>query len=540
MLEWMQKHKKYLVLTVWVSVIALVFAGLVEWGQGGFSSNFSKNVAKVGNEYITQEEFDKHFRDTIDSINSANPNLKALDEQSAREMGINTIVLQQLVRNKLLLVYARDLGLSVSDKDIIKYLKNIPELQVDGVFSPNLYKELLQRNGTKSAIFESRLKNELLLNKVLSMTSFNPTPIEVNNALYTNGMQQSILVSFIAESKIPKPNTNISDVDLKPFWEKNRSKYLSKVGFKIAYINIGIDSIPFIQEDLEQYYKDNSFNYRNYKDFEAAKYFVKKDFLTQEAQNISNIAYIYIKNHTDAILKYPNYTKGLSNLDENSIKELQKSFLNGDEIKNIPIHYMEFDEKDANFLATNIDKFKKENGLLKPLNNGDSIIIPLIISKSEAKELDFEQSKDEVRSDFIESKKYEDIENYLKTQIDKTKMTNLGMLSYLDMELDSKSGNSNALFKFLKDKLPTLSSNDVTKIVQQIFIGNNNKGYLKVDDGFLLYSVIDYEFPNYEKSLKYNHFVMNDIEFSKNNLLTKSLLTYLESKYRIEFIGGVN
>ena len=34
MLEWMQKHKKYLVITVWVSALALIFASMVEWGGG--------------------------------------------------------------------------------------------------------------------------------------------------------------------------------------------------------------------------------------------------------------------------------------------------------------------------------------------------------------------------------------------------------------------------------------------------------------------------------------------------------------------------
>ena len=32
MITWMQKHRKYLVVTIWVSTIAFVGAGFVGWG----------------------------------------------------------------------------------------------------------------------------------------------------------------------------------------------------------------------------------------------------------------------------------------------------------------------------------------------------------------------------------------------------------------------------------------------------------------------------------------------------------------------------
>ena len=58
MLEWMQKHKKYLVITVWISALALIFAGLVEWGGGGFSSISKDYIAKVKNQDISRQEYE--------------------------------------------------------------------------------------------------------------------------------------------------------------------------------------------------------------------------------------------------------------------------------------------------------------------------------------------------------------------------------------------------------------------------------------------------------------------------------------------------
>ncbi|WP_416829360.1 SurA N-terminal domain-containing protein, partial [Helicobacter ganmani] len=47
MIGWMQKHKKYLIITIWISTIAFVGAGFVGWGSYSFSST-SNAVAVVG------------------------------------------------------------------------------------------------------------------------------------------------------------------------------------------------------------------------------------------------------------------------------------------------------------------------------------------------------------------------------------------------------------------------------------------------------------------------------------------------------------
>jgi hypothetical protein len=36
MIEWMQRHKKWLVITIWISTIAFIGAGFVGWGAYDF------------------------------------------------------------------------------------------------------------------------------------------------------------------------------------------------------------------------------------------------------------------------------------------------------------------------------------------------------------------------------------------------------------------------------------------------------------------------------------------------------------------------
>ena len=60
MITWMQRHKKYLIITIWISTIAFVGAGFVGWGQYTYGDKAGA-VAKVGNVEITMGELQKSY-----------------------------------------------------------------------------------------------------------------------------------------------------------------------------------------------------------------------------------------------------------------------------------------------------------------------------------------------------------------------------------------------------------------------------------------------------------------------------------------------
>ena len=60
MITWMQRHKKWLIITIWISTIAFVGAGFVGWGQYSYGDKAGA-VAKVGKIEITQGELQKAY-----------------------------------------------------------------------------------------------------------------------------------------------------------------------------------------------------------------------------------------------------------------------------------------------------------------------------------------------------------------------------------------------------------------------------------------------------------------------------------------------
>ena len=60
MITWMQKHKKYLIVTIWISTIAFVGAGFVGWGQYKYGDK-AGTVAKVGKVDISLGELQTSY-----------------------------------------------------------------------------------------------------------------------------------------------------------------------------------------------------------------------------------------------------------------------------------------------------------------------------------------------------------------------------------------------------------------------------------------------------------------------------------------------
>ncbi|MBV5334593.1 MAG: SurA N-terminal domain-containing protein, partial [Sulfuricurvum sp.] len=68
MITWMQRHRKYLVITIWISTIAFIGAGFVGWGQYDYGDKAGA-VAKVGKITITQEELQKNYSNLFNQYN---------------------------------------------------------------------------------------------------------------------------------------------------------------------------------------------------------------------------------------------------------------------------------------------------------------------------------------------------------------------------------------------------------------------------------------------------------------------------------------
>ncbi|WP_139885138.1 peptidylprolyl isomerase [Campylobacter jejuni] len=256
MLTWMQHHKKYLVVTIWVSTIAFVGAGFLGWGAYDFNLNRSSSVATVGNEKIGFSEFDTRYRQILSYYNQISNG--ALTPENAEQLGIKNIALSSLVEDKLLLNFAKDLGIGVNENEILQKLANTREFQdPTGDFNKTIYYELLNAN--------------------------NLTPKDYE--------------------------------DLKKLWNEHKEDYKTKKIYEISTYFLSVSNEKIDDKELEKFYNqdENKLKYKDFAgkvmDFQSAKNEVAKDYALIQLKNVANAKFLDLKNGKDNFQKDQNISE---------------------------------------------------------------------------------------------------------------------------------------------------------------------------------------------------------------------------------------
>ncbi len=163
MLKSMRKHAKFFYVLFVIVILSFVF-----WGVGSVDKSTSVNVAEVGKEKITVEEYWRTYermRELYREINKG----QALDEETEKQLKLKETVLNSLVEEKILLVSAKDLGITVTDRELQDTITSNPQFMRDGIFRQDVYFRTLQLERKTPEMFESTEKQRLLLAKMAAL-----------------------------------------------------------------------------------------------------------------------------------------------------------------------------------------------------------------------------------------------------------------------------------------------------------------------------------------------------------------------------------
>lgn len=149
-----EKYPWFLAITI--GFIAVTF--IVGMGWWGFGEQPGTVVASVGDLTVSQEEFKRAYENTYRFYKDKVPG-------EFKDETIKQYVIEQLVDNKVWLIAAEDMGLTVSDEDLHDLITKIPDFQKNGTFDPDLYRQILAANHLTPATFEAIEAKELLANK---------------------------------------------------------------------------------------------------------------------------------------------------------------------------------------------------------------------------------------------------------------------------------------------------------------------------------------------------------------------------------------
>lgn len=165
-------HKHPWLLQSIMGILAVAF--VITMGWWGFGEQAGNAVASVGELTVSRDEFRRAYENTYRFYKEKVPG-------EFKDETIKQLVIEQLVDNRLWLIAAKDMGISVSDGDLREMIVQIPEFQKNGQFDADLYKRLLAANHLTPAIFEAAQAKEILGTKARLMVrdSVALTPSEI-------------------------------------------------------------------------------------------------------------------------------------------------------------------------------------------------------------------------------------------------------------------------------------------------------------------------------------------------------------------------
>ncbi len=159
---------------LFIFAIALVF--ILQFGPGsrGCNAPLAPTVrdaaARVNGQEISLTEFRRAYAFRLDALRQRGGG--DLPEALARQFGIPNRVLDELINAELLQQAAEKHGITVSDADLLDYLRKDPSFQKDGQFDPETYTQVLQTYLRKTAPdYEAGLRRRLAAGRLLALVS---------------------------------------------------------------------------------------------------------------------------------------------------------------------------------------------------------------------------------------------------------------------------------------------------------------------------------------------------------------------------------
>ncbi|MDH4096978.1 MAG: SurA N-terminal domain-containing protein [Nitrospira sp.] len=163
-----------------IGLLALVF--VITMGWWGFDERSGNAVADVGDLTVSRDEFKRAFEFMYRSY-------KEKGAGEIKEEAFKQIVVDQLIENRLWVIAARDMGITVSDTDLRDMIVQIPDFHKNGAFDPELYRRLLAANHWTPSAFEAMQQQEILAGKarliVRDSVALTPWEIAEGQALTT-------------------------------------------------------------------------------------------------------------------------------------------------------------------------------------------------------------------------------------------------------------------------------------------------------------------------------------------------------------------
>jgi peptidyl-prolyl cis-trans isomerase D len=482
MITWMQRHRKYLVITIWISTIAFIGAGFVGWGQYNYGDKAGA-VAKVGKITITQEELQRNYSNLFNQYNQLFQG--KLDEKQAKEFGLQRQALKSLVDQALILNLAASYQLQISDKELFDLIKTEKAFTRNGQFDKQQYTEVLKQNHLTIKEYEKSMRRDLLIQKTLYLFAPALSDFEKKSVAYAMGVSDKIEYKILTPESI---SLSSDETALKSYWEKHKSEYKKAVSHDLSLVRQAPINTNPTEAEINAYFQANTHSF-------TSSNGTLLDLTQARPQVIA--ALNDTATQKEALRRYIDFKKG--SLPPSVIIETMN--VTSDSTALPPE------------LLKEIATLGMEKPFLKPRKIGNDYVIIKLEKLNPSTIKTFEEAKNEANIGYTREMK-------------KAKLQELAQSSFSTFH----GTVSDFITPKANPQLVGLSVKDSTEFMHKLFASKQKQGFVTLENGnVILYNVL-------EQKLLEDTAIADDntVIKLKGNLLNQKLLKMLESKYPIE------
>ena len=258
------KYLKWLLLLVIFAFVVLMFN---IGGNAPGPAPPSESAAKVGDDEISYGELQRAYRQTEEAYRQAYG--AQFTPELARQLQLPLQVLEQLVRQRLLLVEAEQMGLAVSDAELQKAMLRLPIFQNEsGRFvGTDQYRRIVRSIGYGSPEdFEESVRSDILLNKLNRVLADNIVVAdqEVERAYREEAEKAKIEYVRVPAAKFRSDDTLTAE-EVEAHFQDNIEEFRLPERRAVDYLFVDTDvlrqGLDITDDDLLAYYTANAADY---------------------------------------------------------------------------------------------------------------------------------------------------------------------------------------------------------------------------------------------------------------------------------------
>jgi peptidyl-prolyl cis-trans isomerase D len=276
MLYLMRKHAGSWIIKIVLGVIVVVF---IFWGVGSYRAGKGNRVAVVNGQAIALEEYRSAYEQLKEQYRRQFGN--ALDQKLLKTLGLKKQALDQLVNRRLVLQEADRLNLHITKEELIRAIRSLGAFQENGHFDPRRYQRLLAANRMTPEIFEEKMKDDLLAEKLQGVI-LGSIKVSDAEALETfKWREEEVSLEYVVFKPSSYNDVKVTTEELESYFSENKKAYEIPPKVKAGYLRFSFkeleSQVDVSENEISQYFEINKKTYATPKKVRARHILFKVD-----------------------------------------------------------------------------------------------------------------------------------------------------------------------------------------------------------------------------------------------------------------------